>query len=56
MKCGLAGANSNGVCDSRLKCQQGKAKLIGYVVIGLGGTRALGYVSKTEEILYWYYN
>ena len=52
MKCGPAGPRSNGVGDSRLKCQQGKTKLIGYVVIGLGGARALGYVSKTEEILY----
>lgn len=55
MKSGLAGPNSNGVLDSRLKCEQGKAKLIGYVVIGLGGTRALGYVSKTEEIMYSYF-
>lgn len=54
MKNGSAQSDSSGVCDQRVKCCQGGAELVGYVVIGLGATRILAYEAKTETTLYSY--
>jgi hypothetical protein len=52
MKNGVAGADLPGVYDHRVQQNEEECKLVGYVVILLGGTRALGWQFATEQTLH----
>ena len=49
MKNGVASADLPGVHDCRVQQKEEECQLVGYVVILLGGTRALGWHVATEE-------
>jgi hypothetical protein len=51
---GDATDSSAGVHDSRLRCEEGSAQLLGYVIICLGGTRVLAYKVDSKETKYCY--